>query len=67
MLSEPFLCIVRIDTGGVVDGGVVLNNGGDLATITMEEFAGPVADITKALQGECLVLKTLCHSNLVVE
>jgi hypothetical protein len=42
-----------------VDGRVVLNDGGDLATITVEEFTSPEADITESLKVECAVLEAL--------
>jgi len=67
LLCEPFLGIIRVDTSGVVDGRVVLNNGSNLATIAVEEPASPEADITETLKIEGAVLETLGETQLLVE
>ena len=43
-----------IQTGGVVDGGVVLNDSGDLTTVLLNELGGPVADSAESLDDEGL-------------
>jgi hypothetical protein len=67
ILREPLLGIVGVDTSGVVDGRVVLNNCSDLAAITVEEFASPVSNITESLNVEGTVLETLGEANLLLE
>lgn len=39
-----------------MDGGVVLNNSGDFATVLLNELRGPVADSTESLDDESLAL-----------
>lgn len=56
VLGHPCLHGLNIETVRVVDGGVVLDDGGDLATILLDELGGPVADSTEALHDEGLVL-----------
>ncbi len=59
MLGHMSLDSLDIQTIRVVDGGVVLNNSGDFATVLLDELRGPVADSTEALDDESLVLDTL--------
>ena len=56
VLRHPILDLLDVETIGVVDGRVVLDDGGDLATILLDELGGPVADSTEALHDEGLVL-----------
>ena len=67
MLSHPCLDIIRVETFGVVDGGVVLDDSGDLATVLVEEVRGPVSDGTESLHDKSLALNTLGETNLFVE
>jgi hypothetical protein len=50
-----------------VNGGVVLNNGSDLATIAVEELASPVSNITESLNVEGAILEALGETNLLLE
>jgi hypothetical protein len=56
VLGHEVLDFLDVQTGGVVDGRVVLNDSGDLATILLDELGGPVADSTESLDNEGLVL-----------
>ena len=49
ILHEVVLCIIDIDTIGVVDCRVVLDDSSNLAAILLNEFASPVADCTESL------------------
>jgi hypothetical protein len=50
------LDFLDVQTGGVVDGRVVLNDSGDLATILLDKLRGPISDGTESLDNEGLVL-----------
>ena len=52
VLHHEVLDLLDVEAVRVVDGGVVLDDGGDLATILLDEFRGPVADGTEALDNE---------------
>ena len=67
VLTHPGLDLLDIETIWVVDGGVVLDHGGDLATILLDELGGPVADSTEALDDEGLVLDAKVEANAVDE
>ena len=56
VLDHEGLDLLDVETGGVVNGGVVLNDSGDLTTILLDELGGPVADGTETLDDEGLVL-----------
>ena len=58
MLNHEVLDLLNVKTIGVVDGGVVLDDGSDLATILLDELGGPVADGTETLNDEGLILDT---------
>ena len=58
VFDHVILNFLYIETIGVVSGGVVLDNSGNLATILLNEFGGPVTDCTEALYNEGLVLDT---------
>jgi hypothetical protein len=47
---------LHVEALGVVDGRVVLADGGDLAAILLDELGGPVADSAETLDDESLVL-----------
>ena len=47
---------LNIETFGVMDSRVVLDDGGDLAAVALKELGGPVADSAEALNDEGLVL-----------
>lgn len=55
-LGHPGLNSLNIETIWVVDGGVVLNDSGDLATVFGKEVRGPVSDRAETLNDEGLVL-----------
>ena len=42
-----------------MDGGIVLNNGGDLTAVLGKKVGGPVADRTETLDNKGLVLDAL--------
>jgi len=56
VLGHVILDFLDVQTGGVVDGRVVLNDSGDLATILLDKLRGPIADGTESLDNEGLVL-----------
>ena len=67
MLSEPLLGIIGVDTSGVVDGRVVLDDGGDLSTVTVEELTSPESNVTETLNVEGSILESLGKTNLFIE
>ena len=54
MLDHVGLDSLNIETVRIVDGRIVLNDSGDLATILLDELGGPVADSTESLNDKCL-------------
>ena len=50
-----------------MDRGVILNNSGDLATVSREEVRGPVSDSTETLDDESAVSDTLRETNFIDE
>ena len=58
MLGHVCLNFLNIEALGVVASRVVLNNGGNLATILLDELRGPVADGTETLDDEGFALNT---------
>lgn len=56
MLDHEVLNLLHVQAVGVVDSGVVFNYCGDLATVLLNEFGGPVADGAKALHDKGLIL-----------
>ena len=52
VLNHEVLYFLDIETIRVVNGGVVLNNSGDLTTILLNELGSPVADSTETLNDE---------------
>lgn len=56
MLDHVGLDLLDIETSGVVNSRVVLNDSGDDTTILLNELGGPVADGTETLNDEGLVL-----------
>ena len=54
MLDHVLLHILNIETVGVVDGGVVLDDSGDLAAVLLDELGSPVAHSAEALHDEGL-------------
>lgn len=67
VLGHVILDLLDVETSGVVDGRVVLDHSGDLATILLDELGGPVADSTEALDDESLVLDSLGESRSFAE
>ena len=72
VLNHEVLDILNVKAIGVVNSGVVLNDGGDLAAVLLNELGGPVANSTEALHDEGLVLDakvetTTCNKGLSVE
>jgi hypothetical protein len=67
LLLEVFLDIIRVESIGTMNGGVVLDNSGDFAAVGVEELASPVADVSKALQGERLAFDSLSEAGLLAE
>lgn len=67
MFSKVVFALLNINTSWIVDGTVVFNDSGDLATILFEEFSSPVADGTETLYEECSVFDTLGQLNLIAE
>ena len=67
MLDHPVLDFLNIETIRVMNGRVVLNNSGNLATILLDELRGPVADGTKALDVESLALNAQGETTAVDE
>ena len=58
---------MNVDTVWVVDGTVVLNDGGDLAAVLFEELSSPVSDSTVSLNNEGAILDALGKLDLVAE
>ena len=67
MFSKVVFALLNINTSWIVDGTVVFNDSGDLATILFEEFSSPVADGTETLYEESSVFDTLGQLNLIAE
>jgi len=67
MLDHVCLNFLNIEALGVVASRVVLNNGGNLATILLDELRGPVADGTETLDDEGLALNTQGETTAVDE
>ena len=67
MFNHEILNLLDVKTIGVVDGGVVLDDGSDLATIRLDELGGPVADGTEALHDESLVFYAQAEIDAVSE
>ena len=67
VLSHEVLDLLDVKTSWVVDGGVVFNDGGDLASVLLDELGGPVADGTEALDDEGLVLDSKGETDAVSE
>ena len=58
VVGHVFLDSLDVETGGVVDGRVVLNDSGDLTSVLFDELGGPVSDSTEALNDEGLAFDT---------
>jgi hypothetical protein len=54
VLREVVLSVINVQTIGVVDSGVVLNDGSNLAAVFLDELASPVADSAETLDIESL-------------
>jgi len=67
MRDHVLLDVFNIETVRVVNGRVVLNNSGDLATILFDELGGPVTDSTEALNVEGLAFNALGKATAVDE
>ena len=67
VLNHEVLDLLDVKTSWVVDGGVVFNDGGDLASVLLDELGGPVADGTEALDDEGLVLDAKAETDAVDE
>ena len=67
VLNHEVLDLLDVEAGWVVDSGVVLDDGGDLASVLLDELGGPVADGTEALDDEGLVLDAKAETDAVDE
>jgi hypothetical protein len=67
VLGHKVLSILNVETLGVVDSTVVLDDGGNLAAILLEELGSPVANCAEALDDEGAILDSLGKLNLVAE
>jgi hypothetical protein len=61
------LCGLNVNSFRVVDGSVILNNGGNFCTILSKELGSPVAYVSKALDYNCLSLDSRSKAYLFVE
>lgn len=67
VLSHVRLDFLGVETIWVVNGGVVFNNGGDLATIFDQEVRSPIADSTETLNNESAVFDTFGEADFLDE
>jgi len=58
-LCEVGLCNVNVDSVGIVDGRVVLNDANYLSSVLFTEFCGPESYCAKTLDNNCLASETL--------
>lgn len=67
VFGQMLLHILDIETIRVVDGRVVLDDGGDLSSIFLNEFRGPVTHSSESLNNKGLVLDSEVEINLFDE
>lgn len=67
VFSHVVLDVLHVEALGVVDSGVVLDDSGNLATILLEEFSGPVSNSAKTLNNKGTFLNTLGEAGLFAE
>ena len=67
VLGQVCFDIFNIKTIWVVDGRIVLNDCGNLSSVLLNEFGGPVADSSETLDNESLVFDSSGETALVSE
>ena len=67
MLYHVGLDVLNIEAIRVVAGTIVLDDGGDLATVLLDELGGPVADSAEALNDKSFILNACTEAATVSE
>ena len=67
MLSKVVFDSLNVEAFGIVDSGVVFDDGCDLGTILFKELGSPVSDSTETLNDKGTIFDTLGKATLVSE
>jgi len=59
-LKKVFPDIIWIESLWTVDSRIIFNNTQNFSSIIMNEFRGPVANITESLYYESFIFKSFC-------